>query len=123
MVDVAAWHALAELHHLDELEILQLRTCTPVAITHQRQLDDAAFGIREAHLQRDHTRLAKAFCVLLRAELAPVLGCGAACLATLTVALERDEGLTPDMAMAVRLARVLSCKLERVYAFSKSFKE
>lgn len=123
MADVAAWHALAKLHHLNELEVARLMTCTPVAITQQRRLDAAAVDIREAHLERDHERLAQTFCELLRADLAPRLGCGALCLATLMVALERDEGLTPDMAVGVRLARVLSCKLERVYAFSKLFKE
>ena len=43
-------------------------------------------------------------------------------VATLCVGLEREEAVTPGMAVAVRLARVLACKLEQVYAFSKSFK-
>jgi hypothetical protein len=123
MVDVSAWNALAQLHSLNEIDVEQLMSCTPAVIAHQWQLDAAANSIREARLECDHEQLAKALCVLLRAELLPSLCCGAVCVQVLTIALLCDHGATPDMAVAVRLARVLSCKLERVYSFSKCFKK
>jgi hypothetical protein len=121
MTDVDAWRALAKLHHLNAIEVDALKSCLPTLVAEQRQLDDAAHSIRTAHGERNHERLSKLLCVLLRADLAPVLSCGALAVATLCVGLEREEVVTPGMAVAVRLARVLACKLERVYAFSKSF--
>tara|TARA_Y100001978_G_scaffold126799_1_gene113134 strand:+ start:122 stop:493 length:372 start_codon:yes stop_codon:yes gene_type:complete len=121
MTDVAAWNALAKLHHLNEVEVVQLMTCTPVVLLHQWQLDEAAASVREHHHARRHDALVNVLCILLRAELQPALLPSSLVLATLMVALEREERATPEMAVAVRLARVLACKLERVYQFSKSF--
>ena len=121
MTDVKAWHALAKLHHLNAFEVEELMTCVPTRIAHQHQLDAAAHSVREARAEGDHERLSKVLCVLLRAELCPRLSCGALSVATLSVGLEREERVTPDMAVGVRLARVLACKLERVYTFARLF--
>ncbi len=123
MADVAAWNALAKLHDLNAFEVSELMTCTPTLIAHQHQLDDAADSVAEAQAECNHERLNKVLCVLLRAELCPHLRCGALSLATLSIALEREERITPNMAVAVRLARVLACKLERVYTFARLFQE
>jgi len=123
MADVQAWNALAKLHDLNAFEVETLMTCAPTRIAHQHQLDDAARSVREARAEGDHERLSKVLCVLLRAELCPRLICGTLSVATLSLGLEREERVTPDMAVAVRLARVLACKLERVYTFARLFQE
>ena len=123
MADVQAWNALAKLHDLNAFEVETLMTCVPTRIAHQHQLDDAAHSVRLAHAERNHEQLSKVLCVLLRAELSPRLSCGALSVATLSVGLAREERVTADMAVAVRLARVLACKLERVYTFARLFQE
>ena len=123
MADVAAWHALAQLHHLNEVEILQLMTCVPVVLSHQWQMDDAAASLQGYHVGSNHEQLTNVLCVLLRAEMRPALSCSSLSMATLMVALECEEKATADMAVAVRLARVLACKLERVFKFSDSFQK
>ena len=121
MVDVAAWQALGNQHGVTYDELVQVMTCRPAKIDEEWQLRDAAACIREAHSSGDSVLLTDALCILLRADISPTLCCAAVCEETLMVALERDEETTIDMSVAVRLARMLACKLERVFNFSAHF--
>ena len=115
------WQELAKVYHLHQVELVQLIACTPVLLQHQWQMDAAAASIRQHHLEREHEQLVNVLCILVRAELRPELCASTLSLATLMVALQFEEAGTTGMAVAVRLARVLACKLERVYQFSKAF--
>jgi len=121
MVDVAAWQALGNQHGVTYDELVQVMTCRPARIDEEWQLSDAAKCIREAHATGDSVLLTDALCILLRAEISPTLCCASVCEETLMVALERDEETTIDMSVAVRLARMLACKLERVFKFTAHF--
>ena len=121
MVDVAAWQALGHQHNVSYDELVQVMTCRPAKIDQDWQLSDAAKCIREAHAAGNSVLLTDALCVLLRAEISSTLCCAAVCEETLMVALERDEDTTIDMSVAVRLARMLACKLERIFHFSAHF--
>ena len=121
MTDVAAWQALGNQHGVTYDELVQVMTCRPAKIDEEWQLRDAAACIREAHSADDSVLLTDALCILLRAEISPTLCCAAVCEETLMVALERDEETPIDMSVAVRLARMLACKLERVFNFSAHF--
>tara|TARA_X000001036_G_scaffold199102_1_gene187347 strand:+ start:3579 stop:3974 length:396 start_codon:yes stop_codon:yes gene_type:complete len=121
MTDVEAWQALGHQHGVSYDELVQVMTCRPAKIDQDWQLRDAAACIREAHTKGDSVLLTDALCILLRAEISPTLCCAAVCEETLIVALERDEDTTIDMSVAVRLARMLACKLERVFKFTAHF--
>ena len=121
MTDVEAWQALGHQHGVSYDELVQVMTCRPAKIDQDWQLRDAAACIREAHTKGDSVLLTDALCIVLRAEISPTLCCAAVCEETLMVALERDEDTTIDMSVAVRLARMLACKLERVFKFTTHF--
>ena len=121
MTDVEAWQALGHQHGVSYDELVQVMTCRPAKIDEDWQLRDAAKCIREAHAAGDSVLLTDALCILLRAEISSTLCCASVCEETLMVALERDEDTTVDMSVAVRLARMLACKLERIFHFSARF--
>ena len=123
MAEVAKkdWQALAKVYHLHQVELSQLIDCTPVHLLHQWEMDEAAYSLREHHLARDHVQLVNVLCILGRAEMQSDLSPTALSVAALMLALEREESVSSGMAVAVRLARMLACKLERQYQFSKSF--
>ena len=115
------WQALAQVYHLHQVELLQLIDCTKVHLVDQWEMDEAAYSLREHYMARDHEKLVNVLCILGRAEMCSDLSPAALSVAALMVALQREESVSSGMAVAVRLARMLACKLERQYQFSKLF--